>query len=386
MLDLNFDISKIPFSRFGSYFAVSSSEEGKEVYIRDIHGGDETPSEIFKLELTEGGIPQSFLVDAKEYSLKLYNALDKEKYIEICIPDYEVLRIRAKNCGMRFTMIKKKYDHVMIYEKNKLEFHSYSKEIKLMLSLLEGNINLDAPWDIIGNNHVIMDFNEEEHKGIDIALESYKTIWNPKEYLDFDDSKNEVKEEYEDWKSLVLEVPKEYEKSRDLASYITWSAVVKPEGMLLRPAMYMSKNWMYNIWSWDNCFNAMALSRNNPELALHQLMIFIDHQDESGAFADFINDKYLSFSCVKPPIHAWAFKYMQQENNYFKQKEVVEKVYEALCLNTKYWLNYRTYEKQGLPFYKHGNDSGWDNASVFHKGLPVQCPDLSAHLIKQMYI
>lgn len=386
VLYLNFDIEKIPFSRFGSYFALSSSEDGKEVYIRDVHGGDETPSEIFKLELTEGEIPQPFLVEAEEYRLKIYNPSDKEKYIEVCIPDYEVMRIRANNCGMRITMIKKKYDHVMVYEKNKLEFHSYSKEIKLMLSLLKGNMNLDAPWDVIGNNHVIMTFTEEEHKGIDIALESYKTIWKTKEYLDFEESKNKVKAEYDSWKSLVLSVPEEYERSRNLASYITWSSVVKPEGMLLRPAMYMSKNWMYNIWSWDNCFNAMALSRNNPELALHQLMIFIDHQDESGAFADFINDKYLSFSCVKPPIHAWAFKYMQQENDYFKQKEVVEKVYEALCLNTKYWLNYRTYEKHGLPFYKHGNDSGWDNASIFHKGLPVQAPDLSAHLIKQMYI
>lgn len=383
---MKLDITKIPFSRFGSYFAVSYDNEDNSIYIRDVHGGDESPSNLFKLELTEGGIPQSFLVEEKEYKLKIYNSFDKEKYIEICIPNYDVMRIRAKNCGMRLSMIKKRYDHVMNYEKNKLEFHSYSKEIKLMLSLLKGNINLDAPWDIIGNTHVIMDFTEDEHKGIDIALESYKTVWNIKEYLDFEESKNKVKAEYETWKSNVLRVSEKYSESRDLASYITWSSVVKPEGMLLRPAMYMSKNWMYNIWSWDNCFNAMALSKNNPELALHQLMIFTDHQDESGAFADFINDKYLSFSCVKPPIHGWAFKYMQNENDYFKRSEVVEEVYHSLSLNTKYWLRYRTYEEHGLPFYKHGNDSGWDNASVFHKGVPVQSPDLSAHLIKQMYI
>ena len=39
--------------------------------------------------------------------------------------------------------------------------------------------------------------------------------------------------------------------------------------------MYMSKNWMTNIWSWDNCFNAMALVRHQPELAWDQFMIFL---------------------------------------------------------------------------------------------------------------
>ena len=39
-----------------------------------------------------------------------------------------------------------------------------------------------------------------------------------------------------------------------------------------------------------------------------------------------------------------------------------------------------------MPFYTHGNDSGWDNASIFHEGLPVIAPDLSAYLVQQMDI
>lgn len=380
---MNFDVSNIPFSRFGSYFAVSCNDADKEIYIRDVHGGDESPSELFKLELTEGETPQSFSIEANETKLTIYDAEDKERYIEICLPDYEVMRIRTKHCGMRLTMKKKKYDNVMPYENNRLEFHNYFKEIKLMLTKLKGEMSLDAPWDVIGNTHVIMDFSGEE---TDIALESYKTVWKAKEYKSFEESHHKVENEYKHWKNKVLEVPKDYEKSRDLASYITWSSVVKAEGILSSPAMYMSKNWMYNIWSWDNCFNAMALSENNPKLALSQLMIFIEHQDESGVYADFINDKYISFSCCKPPIHGWAFKYMQSKNEYFQKKEIVEKVYSSLCRNTEYWLKYRRYNEEELPFYKHGNDSGWDNASVFHRGIPVAAPDLSAHLIKQMYI
>ncbi|WP_032123185.1 amylo-alpha-1,6-glucosidase [Clostridium amazonitimonense] len=383
---MNLDISKIPFSRFGSYFAISYDDKDNELYIRDLHGGDESPSKLFRLELTEAGAPQKFSLKVDETKLSLYHIEDKEKYIEICIPKYDIIRIVSKNCGIRFSMVKNKYDNVMLYDKNKLEFHSYSKEIKLMLSLIKGTVKLDAPWDMIGNTHVIMDFNCDDCNEVDMALESYKTVWKPKEYMCFLESQELVKNEYKQWKDKVLEVPEEYKSSRDLASYITWSSVVKPEGMLKRPAMYMSKNWMYNIWSWDNCFNAMALSKNNPELALDQLMIFIDHQDESGVFADFINDRYLSFSCCKPPIYGWAFRYMKEQNEYFKKPEILDTVYNAIKLNTEYWLKYRRYNEEELPFYKHGNDSGWDNSSIFHKGIPVQAPDLSAFLVKQMYI
>ena len=43
--------------------------------------------------------------------------------------------------------------------------------------------------------------------------------------------------------------------------------------------MYMSKNWMTSVWSWDHCFNAMALCRDHPSLAWDQWMIMADFQD-----------------------------------------------------------------------------------------------------------
>jgi putative isomerase len=385
-MKLNIDISKIPFSRFGSYFAISCDNADDGIYLRDVHGGDECPSKLFKIELIENNVLQEFFIEGNETGLTIYNKSDREKFVNICIPEYDIMRIIAKDCGIRLSMIKNKYDNVMVYEKNRLEFHSYSKEIKLMLSILNGKLSLDAPWESIGNTHVIMDFNPKGDEVVDIALESYKTVWTPKEYMSFDISQERVKFEYESWKEKVLKVPEKYNSSRDLASYITWSSVVSPQGILSRFAMYMSKNWMYNIWSWDNCFNAMALSRNNPQLALDQLMIFIDKQDDSGVFADFINDRSLSFSCCKPPIYGFAFEYMQRQNDFFNNKEIVKVIYDAVSRNTEYWLKYRTFGAESLPFYKHGNDSGWDNASIFHKGIPVQAPDLSAFLVKQMYI
>lgn len=68
--------------------------------------------------------------------------------------------------------------------------------------------------------------------------------------------------------------------------------------------MYSSKNWMFNIWSWDNCFSALPLSDKQPELAYSQLKVFYGIQDASGCYPDYVNDKFYSYSCCKPPIHA----------------------------------------------------------------------------------
>ncbi|MGV2806263.1 hypothetical protein GNF85_22200, partial [Clostridium perfringens] len=146
------------------------------------------------------------------------------------------------------------------------------------------------------------------------------------------------------------------------------------EGCLTRPAMYMSKNWMTNIWSWDNCFNAMALVRHQPELAWDQFMIFFDRQDESGLLPDFVNDKYELWNCNKPPIHGWTLAWMMRRTDFIKETQLRE-VYGPLSKWTEWWLTHRDHDGDGIPQYNHGNDSGWDNSTAFNNGIPVESPD-----------
>ncbi len=42
------------------------------------------------------------------------------------------------------------------------------------------------------------------------------------------------------------------------------------------------------------------------------------------------------------------------------------------------------YDGDGVPQYNHGNDSGWDNSTVFLEEPPIESPDLSSYLILQM--
>ena len=168
-----------------------------------------------------------------------------------------------------------------------------------------------------------------------------------------------------------------------MAAYVNWSCVVAPEGILTRPTMFMSKNWMDNVWSWDHCFNALALIYKNPALAWDQFMVMVDAQDELGAFPDYFSDSGIVWNFCKPPIHGWTLKRLMERTDFITRDRLSE-VYNPLCRWTEWWFTYRDDDGDGLPQYNHGNDSGWDNSTIFAEVVPVEAPDLVAFLVYQM--
>lgn len=373
---MKLDIREIPFSRFGSYFCVSKEKDSEEIFIRDVHGGDDAPSKLFKLDILQNGFVKEFEVQATETSLRLSLLEDMEKYAEIIIPEEDELHFEVKGVEVRLQASKVKYDTLHEFEDGMYEYHIYPKELKLMLLALSGEMTVTAPWNVIGN-----DFIDIRMRDGHFVIESYRTVYQKKEYASFKDGKEKVERLYDEWVNHMKNRSNEYKSSIERASYITWSSIVHPHGILNDYAMYMSKLWMYNIWSWDNCFNALHLGAKYPELAYAQLKIFIDTQDESGAYPDFVNDKFVSYNCIKPPIFAYVYEKLMEVNDYFKDKDKLREIYDSTKNVMKYFDLYRTYEGR-LPHYKHGNDSGWDNASLFHKGMPVESPDLASFLIR----
>lgn len=75
----------------------------------------------------------------------------------------------------------------------------------------------------------------------------------------------------------------------------------------------MSKHWMDKVWSWDHCFNALALAPGCPDLARDQFQLPFDHQDESGALPDSVTHSEVLRNFVKPPIHGWAFGHLRRK-------------------------------------------------------------------------
>lgn len=169
-----------------------------------------------------------------------------------------------------------------------------------------------------------------------------------------------------------------------LACYVLWSATVAPAGFVRRPAVLMSKHWMDKVWSWDHCFNALALAPGAPELAWDQLQVVFDHQTGEGALPDSVTHAEVLHNFVKPPIHGWAVSRLRDRLPQGLPAAEVPRLYGQLAAWTTFWLDHRRAPGQRFPHYEHGNDSGWDNATVFDHGRPVQSPDLAAFLVLQM--
>ncbi|WP_369374055.1 amylo-alpha-1,6-glucosidase [Promicromonospora sp. Populi] len=168
-----------------------------------------------------------------------------------------------------------------------------------------------------------------------------------------------------------------------LAAYVLWSATVAPSGMIRREAVLMSKHWMDRVWSWDHCFNALALAPGLPDEALDAFEMPFDHQDELGALPDLVGHAIVSFACVKPPVHGWAFARLARLLPDL-DRPALERVTEELARLTDFWLTHRRAPGHALPYYQQGNDSGWDNSTMFLRETVIEAPDLAAYLVLQL--
>ncbi|MGI5151825.1 amylo-alpha-1,6-glucosidase [Plantactinospora sp. CA-294935] len=170
----------------------------------------------------------------------------------------------------------------------------------------------------------------------------------------------------------------------ELAAYVLWSATVAPAGFLARPAVLMSKHWMDKVWSWDHCFNALALAVGQPELAWHQFQLPFDHQDQTGALPDSVTHSEVLYNYVKPPIHGWALHHLRRHLTTPPDRAELTNTYDRLARWTEFWLTARRVPDHDLPHYQHGNDSGWDNATTFDHHRVVETADLAAFLVVQL--
>lgn len=225
---------------------------------------------------------------------------------------------------------------------------------------------------------------EKESDQVEIVIEQFYDLWQPKRYTEpRQTSLKRLTESFLEWEKRVPSVPQHLEKARSLAAYRNWSAIYQPRENITRPGMAVSKKGMMYIWSWDHCFHAMGLMYAQPQLAWDQFMIMFDHQNPvTGSLPDNISCKTQVLGYVKPPIHGWTLSHLLGHFN--PGKEQLTLAYERLVKWTHFWFDHRDKNKNGMPEYNHGYDSGWDNGTGFDMGFPLESPDLATFLILQM--
>ncbi|WRQ69504.1 trehalase family glycosidase (plasmid) [Sinorhizobium meliloti] len=379
-----FDIDHVPFSRKARFLTLSTmrvpGRDGERaLYLRCVSGGDERPSlgRLCRVELLDGnGRPAAARFELSPDQLV---ARAGEGIVRFVIGDGERLHIRGENAGVRFHVEGSRYDYVYRTPGGEWCLVAASENVKLIPRACLGDLAVSGKWDRDRSTDVSFTLSGEGT--FEGNVDFFRALPPPKGADSFEEAHATVAAEFGAWyRSIPAGVPGQEEAQR-LAAYLLWANTVPAEGVLTRPAIYMSKNAMINIWSWDNAFSALGVAAFDEELAFDQFAAIFDHQDASGLLPDYVNDREALFAFTKPPVHGWAVSCLARENPAFLTPERRAYLRNAIGRQVSYWLTHGRAGGGVLPSYFHGNDSGWDNASFFAEGGPVLSPDLPVFLI-----
>lgn len=384
---MNINLHHEPFSYRGSYMAIShigrENPDMECLYLRCVHGLV-SPMEVFSISLLdENGEKLAVQEEASHKSLKL---ISEKGYVSFCFENANTLRLKGKGCRLLLEMKNNGhgYDSAVKMSDHTWQINSATHRTNYLLSNRSQNMKIDAPWNSVGCSYISAIFYADCNEIFEGQIK--ECFLNPEQPIFSDKAfelcEAEADDSFRKWFSKMPQAEEKYRDARELAAYVMWSSYVAPFGNYKREAMLMSKNWMNNVWSWDHCFNAMALWEAEPKEGFEQFAIVFDNQHESGALPDYINDASLLWSFTKTPIHGWTLNWMLEHGNISELH--LENLYKPLEKVTNWWFQYRDYDHDGMPQCNHGNDSVSDNCTPFDRGGPLESPVLSAFLILQM--
>ncbi len=379
-----FDFDHVPFSRAGRFLTLSmmvvpGEAERRAPYLRSVAGGDERPSlgRLCRIVFTDKAgneVEPDFVLTPV-----MLQARSAAGRVDFVIGAGETLHIRGEGMGLRFHLEGSRYDYVYRPPQGGHCLVAAAENLRLVPSVTSGDLEVTGTWQRDHSDAVSMAFSGDP--GFEGVVQFFRTVASRKEDTGFETALRQAETEFEGWLNAFPQALPGQEEAHRLAAYLLSANRVPVEGALTRPSIYMSKNGMINIWSWDNAFSAIGIASVDPQLAFDQFAVIFDHQDASGLLPDYVNDRDVLFAFTKPPVHGWAVSLIAAQVPGFLDPGRKAYLGRAIARQVTYWLTHARAGEEDLPCYFHGNDSGWDNASFFSEGGPVLSPDLPVFLI-----
>ncbi|MEU4688981.1 glycogen debranching protein [Actinoplanes sp. NPDC023714] len=377
-----FDIRDIPFSHRGSWFGISPVI-AENTYADDLHLVSHQTGMHPILRFAASAAPDLTVV-ATPAKLAWRSPAGA---IELVYQTPDTIRLRSDGgLGMRIAAAATTltpFSGTYLYRdpaSGALVFTSYETGRRYRLTVLHGSPLAVEGVEMLGAGDRFAEF----PAGVpwEIAIEEYETARPPfgRPEHAFNDVVTAAQAAFDAFADAIAPWRTAATPAAGLAAYVLWSATVAAGGFVTRPAVLMSKHWMDKVWSWDHCFNAIALAAGEPGLALDQFLLPFDHQDPAGALPDSITHSEVLYNFVKPPIHGWAFGLLRRRLGEPLDPARLIEAYDLMSRWARFWLDHRRPPGDPLPYYQHGNDSGWDNATTFDPGRVLQTADLAALL------
>ncbi|MEO3859486.1 trehalase family glycosidase [Acrocarpospora sp. B8E8] len=378
-----FSLQEIPFSFRGSWFGFSPVV-GENTYAQDVHlvSHQTGMHPILRLIPVAGTARAETLITATPHRLTWSCGSGR---IDLAYESMDTVRVRGRGLGLRLLAadpVLTPFSGPYFFQDPRdgsSVFTLYQTGRRYRITLLHGRIAEHLGAQALGATErgVVVTGDGQEWE---IAVEEYETARAPyaSEHA-FDEVVMAARRDFDEFRDAVAPWRDERAPAAELAVYVLWSATVRAAGFVSRPAVLMSKHWMDKVWSWDHCFNAIALADGLPALAWDQFRLPFDHQDAAGALPDSITHSEILYNFVKPPIHGWVLRHLPPV-----PLDDLAETYRLLERWTTFWLAARRAPGRELPHYQHGNDSGWDNATTFAPERVVETADLASFLILQM--
>jgi glycogen debranching enzyme len=383
---MEFPVRQIPFSYSGSWFDFSRVV-AQNTYADDIHLVSHQAGfhPVLRLVPQVGGVRAEPTITAVPTRLTWAGATGR---IELAYESPDTVRLRGDGLGLRIVaaapVLTPFSGPYFLHDPvdGSYLFTVYETGRRYRVTVLAGSPPVVSGGQQLGTAErgIVL----AEDRPWEVAIEEYDSARPPYQAaLDFERVAALAAAEFGRFVDAVAPWRSVDTPAAELAAYVLWSATVRPAGFIGRPAVLMSKHWMDKVWSWDHCFNALALAAGLPGLAWDQFHLPFDHQDTAGALPDSVAHSEVLYNFVKPPIHGWTLRRLRQTLPARDPGQLLD-TYRRLESWTTFWLTARRVPGHALAHYQHGNDSGWDNATTFDPERAVESADLAAFLVLQL--
>ncbi|MEU0212844.1 amylo-alpha-1,6-glucosidase [Streptomyces canus] len=386
-----FSVHDIPFSTHGSWFGISPVVAEK-TYAEDLHlvshqNGMHAVLSLVPLDTATGDRAET-RVEATPNLLTWTGAAGR---VDLAYETPDTVRLRGAGLSLRVSAAAPAltpFSGTYFYRDpvdGAHTFTSYETGRRYRITVLSGTVAEVSGSQALGAGDRGLTVAGEADGSWEVAVEELDSARRPyRTSAAFGEVMETARRSFAEFADTVAPWRSDDTPAAELAAYVVWSATVRPAGLVTRPGVLMSKHWMDKVWSWDHCFNALALAPGSAGLAWDQFSLPFDHQDESGALPDSVTHSEVLYNFVKPPIHGWALGLLRARLTEPLDPAQLAQAYDRLTRWTDFWLTARRAPGTVLPHYQHGNDSGWDNATTFDPGRLAVTADLTATLILQL--
>ncbi len=376
---MNFSPAILPFSSYGCWLSLFKHEEN--LVLQNVR---RYRAKLFRFQerLSTGETVQFLKLDATPGEV---TATGTKGIFRFTWENHQTLLIEAQGASLDLEL-HAEADGFGTVRRDHFRFYSNKTQSIINVTAFAGEAIPDFRSTPVGlacrqvTQSARLTFSPNDEGKIQVRITIADIEEEPKEGgFDFSASADCLNRQWEQFLALTPEGLREEQSQR--AWYNLWSSTLLREGCFVDDGILMSKMHMTGIWSWDHCFNGLALGLADLKKGIEQVRLPFGLQAATGVLPDVWQVSHTRWIYSKPPVHGWTLAKLLPQDY---PEEDLRWTYDRVAKITEWWLSQRDPDGSGFPVSIHPNDGGWDNATIFDHGQPMALPEIPAFLALQM--